>query len=337
MNTKVSFVVAVYNVAPYVGECVRSLCGQTMDDIEIVIVDDGSTDNSLEIVQQVLEEFPHRKEQTKIIRHEHNMDVPQTRWDGIKAASGEYTIIVDGDDFPDTRMAEKLYEKAVATNADMVVCDHWLYTPTSKKVRVMAPNGEDSLKSDIINLNVPVNTWCKLIRRSVYTDNDIVWPAKGYADDVVISTVTAYYSKRIAYVAEPLYHYRYNPKSYSRGLDEQTRMRMFEDYKVNWQILHQFMSRENLLEKYEIGVFKGKMRVKLLLLSLFPKRDYVRLYFKTFPEIDRAFLFGNKYRKPSYRERVWVVALWLGFYPRMKKRLLSKRFRPRNEWMTWNQ
>ena len=84
MNTKVSFVVAVYNVAPYVGECVRSLCGQTMDDIEIVIVDDGSTDNSLEIVQQVLEEFPQRKDQTKIVRHEHNMDVPQTRWDGIR-------------------------------------------------------------------------------------------------------------------------------------------------------------------------------------------------------------------------------------------------------------
>ena len=333
MNTKVSFVVAVYNVAPYVGECVRSLCGQTMDDIEIVIVDDGSTDNSLEIVQQVLEEFPQRKDQTKIIRHEHNMDVPQTRWDGIMAASGEYTIIVDGDDFPDTRMAEKLYDKAVATDADMVVCDHWLYTPTSKKVRVMAPNGEDSLKSDIINLNVPVNTWCKLIRRSVYTDNDIVWPAKGYADDVVISTVTAYYSKRIAYVAEPLYHYRYNPKSYSRGLDEQTRMRMFEDYKVNWQILYQFMCRKHLLEKYEIGVFKGKMRVKKHLLPLVSEKKYRRLYFNTFPEVDRAFLVGNKYRKPTYRERIWVIAIWLGLYPRLKEKLYSKRFRPREEWL----
>ena len=121
MSVKVSFIVAVYNVAAYVGECVRSLCGQTMEDIEIVIVDDCSTDNSLEIVQRVLDEFPHRKEQTKIVHHERNKDIPQTRWDGIMAASGEYTIIIDGDDFVDIRMAEVLYDKAVETGADMVV------------------------------------------------------------------------------------------------------------------------------------------------------------------------------------------------------------------------
>ena len=333
MSVKVSFIVAVYNVAAYVGECVRSLCGQTMEDIEIVIVDDCSTDDSLEVVQQVLDEFPHRKEQTKIVRHERNMDIPQTRWDGIMAASGEYTIIIDGDDFVDIRMAEMLYDKAVEAGADMVVCDHWLYTPESRRVRMMAPYGVENLKADIINLNVPVNVWCKLILRSIYTDNNIVWPAKGYAEDLVVSTVTAYYAKCIAYVAEPLYHYRFNPKSYSRGFDKQVRMEAFENYKVNQEILLRFMEREGMLEKYEPGVFKGKMRVKKHLLPLFPERKYVRLYFKTYPETDKAFLWGNKYRMPTYRERVWVIALWLGLYPRMKRRLLSKRFRPRKDWL----
>ena len=110
-------------------------------------------------------------------------------------------------------------------------------------------------------------------------------------------------------------------------------MKTFEDYKINQEILLQFMEREGMLEKYEHGVFKGKMRVKKHLLPLFPERKYVRLYFKTFPEIDKAFLWGNKYRKPSYRERIWGVALWLGLYPRMKRRLLSKRFRPGEEWL----
>ena len=333
MNMKVSFVVAVYNVGEYVEECVRSLCEQTLEEIEIVIVDDGSTDGSMEKAERVLGLFAERKERAKMVRHEENKGLPQTRWDGIKASSGEYIIVVDGDDYVDRRMAEKLYAKATETGADMVVCDHWLYTPKSSRVRMMAPNGEADLKSDIINLNVPVNIWCKLIWRSVYMDNDIVWPAKGYAEDVVVSVVTAYYSKRIAYVAEPLYNYRFNASSYSRGLEVEARLKYFEEYKINEQILLRFMEREGMLEEYEEGVFKSKMRVKKHLLPLFPERKYRRMYFNTFPEVDRAFLWGNQNRKPSYRERIWVIALWLGLYPKMKRRLYSKRFRPGKAWL----
>ena len=335
---KVSFVVAIYNVSDYVERCVRSLYGQTLEDIEIVLVDDCTPDDSIGIALRALEDYPKRKNQVKVIHHEHNMNLPQTRWDGIEAATGEYIILIDGDDYVDERMAEMLYDKAVETDADMVVCDHWLCTPKESRVRRMAPNGAigngDNIKADIINLNVPVNVWCKSVRRSVYMDNDIVWPVRGYAEDVVVSTVTAYYSKRIACVEEPLYYYCYNHNSYSRGLDEQTRMRLFEDYKVNWHVLYQFMGREHLLEKYEEGVFKGKMRVKKHLLPLVSEKKYRRLYFKTFPEVDIAFLLGNTYRKPSYRERVWVIAIWLGLYPRLKEKLYSKRFRPRKEWLS---
>ena len=333
MGASVSIVVAVYKVADYVEQCVRSLYGQTLENLEIILVDDCSPDDSIDIALRALEDFPQRKEQVRVIRHEQNMDLPQTRWDGIMAARGEYIIFIDGDDYVDTRMAELLYNRAMETDADMVVCDHWLCAPNNKYIRVMGPHGENNLKSDIINLRVPVNIWCKLIRRSVFTDNNIVWPARGYAEDVIISTVTAYYARRIAYVPEPLYYYRFNPDSYSRGMDVQRRLSLFKDYITNQQILLQFMEREGMLEKYEEGVFKGKMRVKKHLLPLFPERKYVRLYFKTFPEIDRAFLCGNKYRKPTYRERVWVIALWLGLYPRQKRRLFSKRFRPRLEWL----
>ena len=338
VGVKVSFVVAVYNVSDYVEQCVRSLYEQTLQDIEIVLVDDCTPDDSIAIALRALEDYPQRKEQVSVVHHDINKDLPQTRWDGILAATGEYIILIDGDDYVDVRMAEMLYDKAVEKDADMVVCDHWLCTPQGNRVRKMAPDGAigdgDNIRRDIINLNVPVNVWCKMVSRSVYMDNDIVWPVKGYAEDVVVSTVTAYYARRIACVDEPLYFYRYNPNSYSRGMDEPTRMRQFEAYKANWQILYQFMVREGLLEKYEVGVFKGKMRLKKHLLPLVSKRKYRRLYFATCPEVDRAFFWGNPYRTPSYRERVWVVAIWLGLYPMLKRRLYSKRFRPRKEWLS---
>ncbi len=337
MAAKVSFVVAVYKVSEYIEQCVRSLYGQTLDDIEILLVDDCTPDDSIDIALRVLEEYPHRKGQVRTIHHERNMDLPQTRWDGIKAVTGEFVILIDGDDYVDERMAEMLYNKAVETGADMVVSDHWMCTPEGNVERKMAPNGAigdgDNIRTDIINLKVPVNVWCKLVRRSVYTENDIVWPVKGYGEDVVVSTVTAYYAKRIACVEEPLYYYRYNPKSYSRGYDVETRVRLFEDYKKNQDVLIRFMSREGLLEKYEQGMFVGKVKVKRMLLPLVSQRKYRRLYFGAYPEVDRAFVFGNSHRRPCYRERVWVAAIWLGLYSKMERRLYSKRFRPRLDWL----
>ena len=197
----------------------------------------------------------------------------------------------------------------------------------------MAPNGAigdgDNIRTDIINLNVPVNVWCKLVRRSVYTDNDVVWPVKGFGEDEVVSIVTAYYAKRISCVAEPLYYYCYTPHSYSRGMDEQKRLNTFEDHLANWQVLHEFMCREGLLEKYEEGVFKSKMRIKEHLLD----RKNRRRYFQTFPEVDKAFMWGDEYRKPTYRERVWVIVVWLGLYRQLRRRVRSKRFCPRKEWL----
>ena len=337
MPVKVSFVVAIYNVAHYIEQCVRSLYGQTLEDIEIILVDDCTPDDSIEIALRALEDYPQRKHQVRTIHHEQNMDLAQVRWDGIVAATGEYVILIDGDDYVDGRMAKLLYNKAVETEADMVICDHWMCSPKGEWVRTLVPNGVvgdgDNVRDDIINLNVPVNVWCKLVRRSVYMDNNIVWPVRGFAEDVVISTMTAYYSRKIAHMAEPLYYYRDTPMSYSRGMIAKKRLKIFEDYKENQAVLYEFMRRERLLERYEVGVFKGKMRVKELLLPVVSERKYRRLYFKTYPEVDRAFMWGNKYRKPSYRERLWVIAIWLGLYQKMKRRLWSKRFRPRYDWL----
>lgn len=337
MSAKVSFVVAIYGVEAYIEECVQSLCRQTLEEIEIVLVDDCTPDRSIDLAMRVIENYPQRKEQVKLVRHEKNRGICQTRWDGIEASTGEYIILMDGDDYVDELMAERLYAKAVENGADMVVSDFWIDYPQGGRVKEMAPHGVgkdgENIRRDIINLNVPVNIWCKLVKRSVYANKDIVWPVKGYADDVVESIATAQLASKIDYVNEPLYFYRFNPKSYSRGWDEQKRQKMFEEYLENWEVLYAFMRRQNMLEKYEEGVFKGKMRIKKMLLPMLANRKYRRLYLSTFPEVDRAFMWGNKYRKPTYRERIWIMAVWLGLYPTFKKRLNSKRFRPRLNWI----
>lgn len=115
-DPKISVVVPVYNVAPYLARCLDSLVAQTMSDIEIICIDDKSTDNSLEILQEYKNKYP----QIHVIALDKNSGVATARNAGIDAAQGEYLGFVDSDDYVDTDFYEKLYATAKKENADMV-------------------------------------------------------------------------------------------------------------------------------------------------------------------------------------------------------------------------
>ena len=122
---KVSVIVPVYNVEKYIDKCLESLVNQTLKDIEIIIVNDGSTDNSIKIVEEYKEKY-----KNKIIYLEkENGGLSDARNYGIQYAKGEYIAFLDSDDYVDRKMYEKLYNKAIENNSDIVECDfYWKYT-----------------------------------------------------------------------------------------------------------------------------------------------------------------------------------------------------------------
>jgi glycosyltransferase involved in cell wall biosynthesis len=272
MSVKVSIAVAIYNVAQYVEECVRHLYEQTLDDIEILLVDDCSPDDSIDIAMRVLEEYPNRKSQVRIIRHEQNMGIAATKCDGLREASGDYVTVVDGDDYVDTRFAELLYNKAVETDADIIICDHYFCYQGKCLYRTLVPDGVigdgENVRIDIINRKVYPYLFCKLFRRSLLEDNDYIWPVKNLGEDTVISAEAAYYAQRIAHVAEPLCYYRYNPNSVTKLLDEEHCLKNLDSFKANVDILIRFLEREGVSEKYAKGIFINKVRTKNRLLSI---------------------------------------------------------------------
>lgn len=166
---KVSFSVPVYNVSSYIEKCVRSLYEQTLDDIEIVLVDDGTPDDSIEIALRILEEYPNRKEQVRIVRHEHNLGIAETKKDCLLEARGEYIIVVDSDDYVDVRMSELLYNKAKKTDADMVVCDLFIVTKTEMKRRSVAPEGVErngeNIREDTLTRKAMPYMGCRMVRK----------------------------------------------------------------------------------------------------------------------------------------------------------------------------
>jgi hypothetical protein len=156
---------------------------------------------------------------------------------------------------------------------------------------------------------------------------------KNIGEDTVISAEAAYFAKGIAHVPEPLYYYRYNPNSVTKLLDEEHCLKNHDSFKTNVDIYIRFLEREGGSDKYGRGIFINKMRTKNRLLRILDQRKYVKLWLSTYPEANRVCLFGNKYYKSTYREKVWIIAIVLGLYPRLRRRLHSKRFYPCQGWV----
>ena len=247
---KVSIIVAVYKVEAYIEQCARSLFEQTLEDMEFIFVDDATPDKSVDIIKRVLEDYPHRKGQVKIMRHEHNLDVSQTRKDGLDAATGEYFIYVDSDDWVEPNYAELLYTKAQETGADIVVCDFYFYKNEKVEVITALPDEEgdtgERLRDDTLNRFSWPNLWIRLFRRSLLVDNNITWPKYGMAEDVVITSQATYYANKLAYLRSPLYHYRWNPNSFSRLEDETKMMKRVKNYEENLAIVQNFLSHHDV-------------------------------------------------------------------------------------------
>lgn len=220
-NAKVSVCIAVYNVEKYIEQCVRSLFEQTLDDLEYVFVDDASPDASIDVMLRVLEEYPHRKNQVKLIRHEHNQGVAVTRKDAIAAATGEYIIHCDPDDWVELDMYEKLYEKAVESNADMVYCGFLVERDGSSEIQMEDAREEEDLLEAFFLDKIRCSLWNKLYKSSIVQSEKVKWDRSlKTAEDWVAVTTYFQLVKKFSRVDFYLYHYRVtNPDSLTKNED----------------------------------------------------------------------------------------------------------------------
>lgn len=214
MRPKVSIIIPVYKVEKYIERCVRTLFGQTLDSLEFIFVDDCSPDNSIELLKKVLNDYPNRLEQVKIIRHEVNKGVGKSRQDGVDAASGEYIIHCDPDDWVELDMYEKMYTKATDENVDVVICDYYENFSDSETLKKTRPDELTSL-SVLANITglVPnkINgcLWNKLMKRELYNTVSFI-PGVYIQEDDLIWVQLLDKEHSISYIDSAFYHYWIN-------------------------------------------------------------------------------------------------------------------------------
>lgn len=217
MDKKVSIIIPVYNVAEYLKECLDSVINQTYKNLEILLINDGSTDNSLEICK----EYSNRDSRVKVFDIK-NGGVSNARNIGIVNATGEYLSFIDGDDFVSENYIEKLYDQAIASGKDMTICRMNLYedgkvTPTKENFApLFAEEPDDKAKTYLcLNSSVMGSSWRILYKTEFLVKNDIKFNVNlKFCEDMAFVLKCIYMGATFAEVNEYMYFYRQNPSSY---------------------------------------------------------------------------------------------------------------------------
>lgn len=318
---KVSVIIPVYGVEKFISHCADSLMTQTIrEGVEYIFVDDASQDASIERLKSVLSKYPERAGQVKILIHERNMGLPAARNTGLAQAKGEYIFHCDSDDFVEPEMLETLYGKAKEEDADIVWCD-WYLTFGSTERYMKQPDcnsPEDALKA-MLGGAMKFNVWNKLVRRNLYIDNAIVFPAgHGMGEDMTMMMLFAY-ARKVAYIPKAFYHY---VKTNTAAFSQTYSARHLEELQYNVDRISSFIwSRYgNSMEK-EVAYMKLEAKFPFLMSD--GKDGKYELWSTWYPEANR-YIMQNSYISMRRKLIQWFAGKGLFVFVRFHYVFLNK-------------
>lgn len=278
--TKLSIIVPVYNVEKYLPKCLESLIKQTLKDIEIICVNDGSMDNSLAI----LKEFASKDSRIRIIDNQHQ-GVAKTRNTGIEQSTGEYIGFVDSDDYIDIDFFEKLYNSATKSNSDIAIASilkhknffniyNAKYTKEETAITI-----QDKIKLCEDKKHFFFYAWNKIYHSGFIKENNIKFSEGQIYEDVMFAIKALYYSNKIISVYGTKYHYIEHENSLTKYKDKTGEKE--HDLIKAYSELQEFCNSKNIeiperLNYYTkenfgfiLNLYKGKYQSKIQLFNIF--------------------------------------------------------------------
>lgn len=199
---KISIVMSAYNTEKYIKQAIISVIEQTYKNIELIVVEDKSTDETLAIVEALRKIY-----NFTIIRHQENLGAGQSRYDGIKAATGDYIITIDSDDTIEPDFIEKLVRKAEETDADIVSGGITvIHSDDYKEIKCFAEKCSTGLqKFKDYNNGKIVFLNNKIVRRSLY--DKVPYCTRRYCEDTPVIFPMLYFANMVAYADTQGYNY----------------------------------------------------------------------------------------------------------------------------------
>ena len=299
---KVSVIIAAYNIEKYIQRCIKSVLNQSEREIEIIIVNDGSTDNTLNIINKVNE-----LDDRIIVINKKNQGLIEARKTGLKYANGEFILFLDGDDWLESNCIEELYKTANDKKADVVLYNAYMAYDDRKEIfNTFIENFIDDIKKNpvknLLLLNISPTIWSKFIKKSFLEENNIEFPQNiSYAEDLAAVLNIFINKPKIVCNEKRLYNYYQRNDSISNKISSKV---LEIDYAI--QFIKEKLVESNIYdenkEEFEYTVFRHLLISKILRFNqLYPERKKVFQQYKA-RNID---INKNKYiiRDLSYGNR----------------------------------
>lgn len=211
----ISLIVPVYNVREYLEKCLQSVCGQTYQNLEILLIDDGSTDGSGELCDTYA-----RSDARIRVVHQANGGLSAARNTGLAMARGDYFGFVDSDDWIDPDMYECLYRLLAEHMADISICSHYVEKPSKTRCRhasgrLTVFSRDEAVRTLVKDRRIKNYMWNKLFRRSLF--EDITFPVNKIYEDIATSYRLFCKARSVVVQDTPKYHYRRRNGSLTHG------------------------------------------------------------------------------------------------------------------------
>lgn len=271
MSDKVSIIIPVYNVEKYINQCLQSVVGQTYKNCEVIIVNDGSTDDSIEIIERYKKSYP---EITVV--NKKNGGLGAARNEGLKYVTGKYIVFIDSDDYLSTNYIEDLYKNIKTNDCDMSICGfEKFYDFNNKKELVKLDSSIDFNKVytnfevlDLIFYNkIFCHAWNKMYKRELFEKNNIVYEEGKLYEDIYTTVKLVSKAKKIFFVDEELYMYRIR----EGNITSISNRKSIEDYNYAIMRVNEYFQYENLLNASKENLINFNLAYTLSSLDMFSK------------------------------------------------------------------
>lgn len=310
---KVSVVIPVYGVEKYIERCARSLFSQTIEDIEYIFVDDCSKDNSIEILKETIKDYPERIPHISIITHQTNKGLPQARKTGVLAATGDYIVHCDSDDWVDHNLYEAMYRKAIDEDSDLVVCDFCVVTQSGLLYRngILSTNVDDIIK-DMLLYRTSFNVWNKMYKRNLY--EGVEFPTANMGEDLGTTFQLAVKCNKISRITGFYYYYNGVTPSITRNDTKSAIINRVLQACDNANSVIRMLDNS----KYDAEIVYLKFRQRKQLMPIINDKDAYKIWKTIYPEINQRVILDYRLAIPLL-DRVKFALTLTGIFPVIKQ------------------
>lgn len=246
----VSIIIPVYNCEKYIGKCLESVLGQTYKNVEIIVIDDGSTDQSLEVINRTVQ----AKSNVKVI-HQENQGVSEARNRGIESAAGDYVTFLDGDDYLGESYIESLMKAAEQNNADLVICGYRKVDSEGTVLSKTVPGQYVPFKHEEWAYRITASC-SRLYRKEIWDKYHISFESGARGEDVPIALFFNKVCRNIVTVPAAEYYYVQHSESITHNFRGLRNLRL--PYRSIEEMLEQTerIPEGNSREFLELGIMR---------------------------------------------------------------------------------